>query len=298
MKSKRGSRATSIEFQARDGEALGGVFVESSEAVGAVLVAPATGVPSRFYLPFLLFLRDRGFSSLVFDYRGVGASRHCDAKASSARKQDWGELDMPAALEALSSRAPGLPLTLVGHSAGGQLMGLMDNVASLERIVQVSASSGYIGGMKLRTRLICWALLTIYIPLCCWIFGYAKTAVIGWGEDLPKRVALQWARWCRTKGYLESDFGASIATHHYEELRCPVLNLSAEDDPLATAENVEDLLRLMPNARVTRRRLRPSDYALEHIGHVGFFRRSHKALWGEIEEFLARSAGSSAGRDE
>jgi len=277
----------SIDITCDDGRRLKGVFVEARVPVGAALIAPATGVPAGFYYPFQRALGREGFSSLVFDYRGVGGGIETLRK-DPTRKQDWGERDMPAALEALRERCPDLPMTLVGHSAGGQLVGLMPNVSRFERIIQVSASSGSIWGMRLGYAIYCALLLACYIPVCCALLGYAATKKIGWGVDLPSGVARQWARWCLGRGYLERDFGRTIERHWFASIRCPVLNITMGDDPLATADNVRDLLRLFTKADVEVRRLDPAAFGLARVGHAGFFRRANRILWPQVFESMAR----------
>ncbi len=100
---------------------------------------------------------------MAFDYRGIGASLDASSvRASKARKQDWGTHDMPAALDYLVDRFPDMIVHLVGHSAGGQLVGLMPNHRHLSSVVTVSSSSGYIGNMGLTQRLFATIFLKIY----------------------------------------------------------------------------------------------------------------------------------------
>ena len=275
-----------LAFAARDGEPLVGRLFTSEGPLAATLIAPATGVPARFYRSFARALTQASITAFVFDYRGIGESLRGHVKDSDARKQDWGQLDMPAALDELARRAPGVPLTLVGHSAGGQLVGLMDNVARLERIVQVASSSGYMGAMGWRYRVLGRLLLCAYGSLSVRALGYGATRWVGWGEDLPSGVLRQWAEWCSTPGYLESSFGDSIEQHWFDEIRCPLLNLSAEDDPIATQANVSDILRLFPNAGIERRRLDPHGAGVGKIGHIDFFRSRCAPLWPLAQDFL------------
>jgi len=91
-----GSRA--IAATASDGVVLRGAVVEAPEAVGVVLHLLPSGASVQAGVPIgvgrtglassLLALRDRGFTSVVFDYRGVGAS---DGGRDTARLFDDGE---------------------------------------------------------------------------------------------------------------------------------------------------------------------------------------------------------------
>lgn len=281
---KAGER--SLTFTAPDGHALAGTLFEATEPVGAVLLAGATGVPARYYRPFAQWLAaERNLTCLTFDFRGIAGSLHGPLSKSTARLQDWGQLDMPAALDALREHSVD-PLYLVGHSAGGQLMGLMPNVHRLKRIVQVAGSSGYFGNLSPRMHLTARVLMQGYLPITTRVVGYGACKVLGWGENLPTHVARQWTKWCASPGYVENAFGSTVDTHAYGEMSAPMLNLSFTDDTIATAANIEDLLRLFPSAPVERRRYAPEDVQGRAIGHIGFFRRANKDLWPEVADFL------------
>ncbi|PAU78372.1 alpha/beta hydrolase family protein [Halomonas salipaludis] len=271
-----------VRFLAADGYQLSGSYFPAADPPEGmpVLICPATGVRQSFYYAFSRWLSKEGYSVLVFDYRGVGSSlAESHVKKSKVRKQDWGELDMPAALEWLLKKTGASQAVLIGHSAGAQLVGLMPNHESISHLIAVSASSGYVGNIKYPTRLAAMFFTYFYIPLAVRVLGYAPAKWIGWGEDLPPMVALQWARWCRTPGYLESDFGVEVEHDFYKELTCPVTLFSADDDPLATKNNVNDWLRLMPLASKEIVHLRPHALGCDPIGHVNMFRSSRGKVW-------------------
>ncbi len=180
-----------------------------------------------------------------------------------------------------------MPVHLVGHSAGGQLVGLMPNHRHLRSVVTISSSSGYFKHMGLKQRLFAAVFLKIYIPLLAIVLGYVPARWIGWGEDLPKNVALQWAAWCTKPGYVENAFGKEITQHYYDEIDVPMLWLTATDDPIVTPENVDDMLRLLKSAPITRRRLDPADFALQQIGHADFFRRRNAKLWPIVTDWMS-----------
>jgi predicted alpha/beta hydrolase len=277
-----------LRIETHDSWELGGTFFPASgPADQAVLIAPATGIRQHLYFAFAEELVERGCAVLTFDNRGIGESRG-DRPLSelSIRKQDWGQLDMPAALDRLEALVPGVPLSLVGHSSGGQLAGLMSNVHKLSRIAQVACSSGHIRNISGMTKPFAWAVLKGYIPATTAVFGYAPIEALGWGEDLPAGVANQWSKWCSNPGYVANSFGDTIETHYYDDITCPLLNLRAADDPIATAANVEELLELFPHARIQRQVLQPADYNLDSIGHIDFFRRRCRAAWEPLMEWL------------
>ncbi|WP_244136138.1 MULTISPECIES: alpha/beta fold hydrolase [unclassified Burkholderia] len=214
-----------------------------------MLICPATGLRQSFYFAFAAWLRCDGHPTFVFDYRGIGASRdEGHVRRSVVRKQDWEQLDMPAALDWLLGETGASDAHLIGHSAGAQLVGLMPNHASVRSLCAISASSGYVGNVRWPMRVAALLLANLYVPVSARLFGYVPARVLGWGDDLPARVGLQWARWCRRPGYMANEFGIGVTRHYYDEFVAPVTVVAATDDPLATPANIEDWLRWLPNA--------------------------------------------------
>ncbi len=278
-----GSMEQRIELKALDGEPLVGYLFENHEPNGAVLICSATAVRQRFYFPFARWLCAQGFNCLTLDYRGIGESLNArSARASTARKQDWGQLDMPGALNYLEQSFPNLDKHLVGHSAGDVLVGLMPNFGLLKSVVGIGCTTGYVHEISLPYRLVAGALLHVYFPAAIKVFGYLPAKRLGWGEDLPQGVASQWAHWCTNPGYVKNSFGREIAHHFYDRLVLPILILNAADDPIATEPNVNALLELFPNAATQVRLLKPQEHGLLGVGHMGFFYPQNRALWEHV----------------
>jgi predicted alpha/beta hydrolase len=274
--------AESVEFVAADGTLLSGRFFSdcSTKQSTPVLICTATGISQRFYTAFARWLSQQGIDVLTFDYRGIGASlREPHVRQCAARKQDWGQLDMPASLDWLRQRTGAATVDLIGHSAGGQLVGLMPNHAALRRVLMVSASSGHVRGLRFPYRIAAYAYLWFYLPATARALGYSPSKVIGMGEDLPAGVARQWSRWCLRPGYVANEFGRGVTRHYYDEFRAPILSLYASDDSIATTRNVDDLLRLFPNAPKQTVCLEPRQFNVPRFGHVDFFRASRSAAW-------------------
>ncbi|WP_241017846.1 alpha/beta fold hydrolase [Burkholderia sp. Ac-20349] len=287
---ERSTTRVSIAFPARDGFPLKGTYFPVVDGNRSpVLICPATGIRQSFYYPFADWLRNDGHSTFVFDYRGIGASLDTDhVRQSRARKQDWGQLDMPAALDWLLGETGARDAHLIGHSAGAQLVGLMPNHASVRSLCAISASSGYVGNIRWPKRFAALLLAHMYVPISVRLLGYVPARVLGWGDDLPPCVGLQWARWCRRPGYVANEFGAGVARHFYDEFAAPVTIVAATDDPLATPANIADWLRLLPRARSDIHFICPENPDGRAIGHVGMFRREHSSLWPALTSGLLR----------
>ena len=66
-----------------------------------VLICPATGITKSFYHAFATWLNEQGYAVLCFDFRGIGDSLHEPLKQCNASIVDWGQLDIPAAVNTL-----------------------------------------------------------------------------------------------------------------------------------------------------------------------------------------------------
>lgn len=118
--------AERVEITCADGVRLHGHFVRRRPEAPAglpVLLSPATGVKQHYYLRFVHWLAKQGHDVLVFDYRGIGLSLHGPLQRCRATLAEWGQQDQVAALEWLLQRTGCEQALLLGHSAGGQMIG-------------------------------------------------------------------------------------------------------------------------------------------------------------------------------
>jgi predicted alpha/beta hydrolase len=267
-----------ITLKADDGYALGATVYGGGKR--AVLIMPATGVPQSYYAKYAAYLAERGFTVLTFDYRGIGRSRNGDVRASKARMRDWALLDARAAWRFLGTH----PILVVGHSFGGQALGLLPEPGRIAAALLVGSQSGYWRNWPLRGRLWMWPATHIALPAVAKLLGYFPGSRLGFGEDLPPGVALEWASWCRQPQYLVGALGVHAG---YARVRAPLRAYAISDDPFAPLPAVEALAVLYPNARWQTRRLAPRELGVKDIGHFGFFReRFRDSLWRETADWL------------
>lgn len=253
-----------------------------------ILVCPATGITTSFYHHFNLWLQSQGYDVLCFDFRGIGASLHGPLKQSKASIVQWGQLDIPAAIDALLARTYAEKVILLGHSAGGQLLGIMPNYDKVAKVVAVAGSTGHVRGLKGRSRILGPVMFDIIFPIARPFLGYGPTQAIGMGENLPKDVAREWAQFCSKPGYAINAIGKQIdpSLDYHRKIECPITAIWATDDEIASEANVKDLLRLYPNALTSMLALDPKEYDHKAIGHMLMFKRSHQNLWQIIENQL------------
>jgi predicted alpha/beta hydrolase len=283
---------------ARDGVALAATLHEPTTANGAALVLNSgTGIPRQFYGAFAAHLAERGFTVLTYDYRGVGGS----PAPSHATTEQWGALDQAAMIDHLACWRPGAPIGLIGHSFGGQVLGLANNIGCVRAALLVCSQSGHWRhwppGMR-RLRML--ALWWLFIPGLTALTGRFPGSWIG-TADLPANIARSWARWGRSRHYV-CDARGRLLRPHNQKVDFPIRWLSFADDAIAPLTAVEALQSYYPNADIERRHLAPRDLGSAAVGHFGFFRKSMpRAAWDDVaawfEERLLESPGTSGHSD-
>src|ERR1700675_1511905 len=203
-----------ITFPASDRYLLGAtLFLPRGAKRHAVLINWATAVPRKIYRGFAGYLARRGCAVLTYDYRGTGDSRQKSPVGYNQPKSlvgfrasmsDWAALDVTAAVAWMRERYKTLPLTYVGHSFGGQALGLLPNNIEVSRALLIAAQAGYWKLMASPERYRVYAMLNfVGLPLTH-MLGYAP----GWsglGEDLPQGVLLELVGWVMTQRYLFDD---------------------------------------------------------------------------------------------
>lgn len=268
-----------IRIPCSDGFDLAATIYIPETIKGAVMIGPATGIKRIFYNSFASHLTAHGYGVLCFDNRGVGESKNGNINKINASLINWGRLDMTAVLKTLKTNFPNQKYHLIGHSAGGQLIGLMENGLELTSMFNFASSSGCLKNMQMPFKLSAHFFMNVYIPINNLLFGKTNSQWVGMGEPLPKKVAQQWQKWCNTGGYVETDFGKEIKQHNYYDLTLPSMWVYATDDGIANRSNVEDMTRVFPKSSVEITKLNPKELGLKSIGHMAFFSSKNKNLW-------------------
>lgn len=286
------SEFKTLTVTCQDGYALAARFYAADPAhqkTYPVLICPATGIVQGFYHHFALWLSQQGYDVMVFDFRGIGKSLHGPLKQSKATIVQWGQYDMAAMIDALLAKTQAEQVILVGHSAGGQLLGIVPNYAKVQKVIAVSGSTGHVKGLKGRTRILGPFMFDVLFPISRLTLGYGPTNAIGMGENLPKDVAREWAQFCSKPGYVLNAIGKQItsADDFHSAIQCPITAVWATDDEIATEANVKDLIRIYPHATTKIIALNPKQYGHQSIGHMAMFKRSHQNLWSVIESEIA-----------
>ena len=280
---------TELIVAARDGYELGATrfspVEQSVESPGVVVFNAATATPQRFYAPIARHFAARGYDVYTYDYRGIGRSAPESLRGFEAWMHTLADSDIPGVLDFIHTHHSGQPLIYVGHSVGGQLMGMVENASLIDKAVTCSSQSGYWklqgGNQKLFVMLnVCFVL-----PTVTRLFGYFPWKKLAGGEDLPKGAALEWASWCRSPNYLFDD-DRLPHLDRYTEFKAPILAYCFSDDDWGTSTAVRSLMDHYSAADLQYRDVSPQDFGMRSIGHFGYFKRGSEALWDNTIEWL------------
>jgi predicted alpha/beta hydrolase len=252
----------------------------------AVVIPSAMGVAQQYYARFATWLAAQGYLVATFDYRGVGLSRPASLRGFEVDIVDWATQDCAAVISFVKDRLPDAPLYWVGHSLGGQLLGLIPNRRAIDRVITVATGSGYWRENAWRTKRFVWWLWYVAVPLATRIVGYFPGKRLRKVGDLPRGVIEQWRRWCLSPEYVVSAEGGGVR-EMYASVSTPMLSVSFTDDEMMSAQGIRSLHGLYTNASVEYRRIAPEDIGVRSIGHFGFFRpQFEQTLWPLVLRWL------------
>jgi len=282
-------------LRAPDGRELAAHWFSAAGRRAVMVINGATGFPQSFYFKLAQYAAERGYDVLLYDYRGMGLSIRGKPADDPARMSDWGLLDMRAALDAGAERAQGRPVVTLGHSIGGQFLGLLRNHALARAHVQIASSTGFWRWEHAPFRYLAWWFWRVQGPLMLALKGYIPTGG-GWtGLPLPRGVFEEWRRWCLRPEHFGPDLAGYLADNCFAEIRAPLLSVGFTDDPIATPRTVGELNRFYPNVARESRWYSPADAGSRRIGHEGFFASRHRdTLWRPVLDWLDNALGVAA----
>lgn len=303
-----------VQFYTEDGYGLQGrYYVPVEPAKAKILIACATGVPQAFYRRFAEYMCTQGFALLSFDYRGIASSAPKHLKHMQMSYLDWGRYDLTAAIHHLKHIHPhaqslpsahasslsqansdiqpqspsmtqpdhsALPIFMIGHSYGGQSLGLSAAHADVDALFCFGTGAGWAGYMPAKERFKVQVVWNIVFPPLVAVSGYLPWSKFKMGADLPKGVYQEWRRWCKSPLYFFADpeIGAALA-EQYAQVTTPIYAFSALDDDWALANSRQAFIQHYRNAAIEYIDLNPQDYQMQQIGHMGYFRADAQPIW-------------------
>lgn len=259
-------------------EKLSATLYDGSTNDKILIIASATGVKQEFYKSFATFISSQGITVITFDYLGIGRSLNQPIKELKNNASDWGRNDLEAVIHFANTSYPNAEKILLGHSIGGQLVGLAKSSLTLNKIILVAAQSGYWKYWKGIGRIKMWFNWHVLFPLLLNIFGYLNSKKLSGMENLPKHVANQWRNWGKQQDYIISD--KSILATFFKKISCDITAFSIEGDEFAPKAAVDWMTSIYAGTNKKSIHLKPVDFKVSKIGHFGIFKpKFQETIW-------------------
>lgn len=270
-----------IELRAGDGIPLTARCFDSAHAEMTVLMLPGIGVPQRAFRHIATWLSEREVRCLTIDYRGIGES-NTEEGVESATLLTWARLDAVAALEC-AEQSWQEPVFLLGHSFGGQILGIASALGRVRAAALIGSQLGqprHWDGVARLKMMMYWYLA---LPMACLLFN-PLPAFLGFGTRLPRGVAAEWSRWGRSPEWFLT--WEPSAERVFSSFQAPLLAYVIEDDDIAPPRAAQAILDRLTSAEASKRELTPDELGLARIGHVGLLKPGPTELiWRELLDF-------------
>ncbi len=130
------------EIKTASGNNISALIYEAGQN-SVLIISSATGVKQGFYKKFADFVSANGITVITFDYSGIGFSLKQPIKQLKSSVSDWGNNDLEAIIRYTKENYQNAKITLLGHSIGGQIIGLAKSSSEVQKIILVAAQSGY-----------------------------------------------------------------------------------------------------------------------------------------------------------
>lgn len=264
-------------------------MASESTPSSVIVVLSGTGIPARFYHRMATFLAEEGAAVLTFDYRGIGESLKSGVRKVQSGMESWAEYDVGAALDAARAKFPNGPLNVIAHSVSTLFVGATPQAKGLSRLVFLGPHTGYWRDYGRRWRPLLYLTWHVFMPAMTRLFGYFPGRVLKLGENLPPRIAFDWAgrRQPGLIGTPDDDRRFTRLLAGFRDIRAEALALSVSDDAFAPPEAAHRLLGMYPGLEVTHRVTSPAALGRSRVGHLGFLRRPTGVFfWRQAAEWL------------
>ena len=222
-----------------------------ADASGPVLYwLAAMGVPARHYLPLTEALADRGITTVLHEWRGIGSSSERARRGTSWTYRELLNVDVAAGVASVITQLGDRHVLIGGHSLGGQLACLYaalhpDAFAGVAMIASGAPYwRQYRHGQLLRAALGA-------APALAGLVGYLPGRRIGFGGNEARGVVDDWSYTGRTGSYCVASVSANLDAA-LGQLQKPVLGVRLHDDWMVPARSLEWLLQKMPGCTAQR----------------------------------------------
>lgn len=260
-----------VDLHLPDGHRTSLVGANAGPDSPVAVLLPALGTPAGYYEPFLEALAEHGVSGFSADFPGQGGSRPLASVRNNYGYAVLAEVFVPHLLDAVAERHPARPITLVGHSLGGQvgLLALALTGRRVASVVLIGSGAPYWRAYPNRVGTLAKTQL---VTLVAAARGHWPGHRFGFGGRQPRQLMREWSRFART-GRLDPEGTTRRAGRALAELEVPVLAIDLANDALAPRASVDRLLSLVPAADITQRHFdRATRHGQRPVDHFSWAR--------------------------
>lgn len=258
-------------------------LADKTESV--VVILSATGVLQTFYYKLACFLQQYNYTVYTFDYGGIGKSKIVPLTKFDTTLSNWATNDIESVFNHIKKLHPVKKINCIGHSLGGQLLGLVPSNKLINNVILVASQSNHYSFWKGFNKVRVYFNWFVIFPLFSYIFKYFPSKSFIKMENLPKSVGKEFSKWSKQKEYY---FSKKILTEKYHyQITKKITAYSCTNDKFAPKKAVDWLTNTYTNAISIRKHLISKDYDVQEIGHFGFFRKQFKdSIWKEFLQDL------------
>ncbi len=245
-----------------------------------IIISPATGVTQRFYKDLALFLKNKGYNVITFDFRDIGLSKSGRMKDSKASFSIWALKDFKAVFEySLKERKT----AVIGHSFGALAFTIQENANKALGLYGFGTGTGHSSFMSTTEKIKAFLLWNVIAPPFVALKGFLPGKISGMGSHIPKNVYLEWKKWCHIKGFWLGDASFKHTKHTYS-IDLPITIVASSDDPWTPIKSSKAYYSLFNNNQTVFKEVKPKN---QKIGHIGYFlKKNREFFWNDLENWL------------
>ena len=159
-----------ISIQTKNHIVNGSLFLAQKQGDAVVIINSAMGVLRKYYSDFAHYLASEGFHVITYDYYGIGESGSYELNAIETDIVGWAQEDYAAVIEYAKARFQTHTLIVLGHSVGGQIIGMTSKSRLVDAFMIVAAQTPYWPNFRFQLKI--WLLWNFMIPVLTPLFGY------------------------------------------------------------------------------------------------------------------------------
>lgn len=252
---------------------------------GVVIILPATGVLQKFYANLSTFLLQHNYTVYTFDFSGIGKSKNKPLTKFDTSLSNWVLNDAESVFKYVKGLHPSIDINCIGHSLGGQLLGLIPSNKIIKNTILVTAPTNHYSFWDGHHKIRVFFNWFVIFPFFSTFFKYFPSKTFTKMENLPKSMAKEFYKWSQEKDFYLSP-KIAIEKKHYQ-ITNKLTSYSSESDKFASKKAVDWLTNQYKNATIIRKHLSPKSYNVKSIGHFGFFNKKFEnTIWKEFLEDL------------